>query len=154
MIKERDSLLMEREKTLNELNDKFSSVNFNVEKRRLLDLVCSNCNKSLKISDEDLGEFLNQGTTIKEYVCDNCDMINRLKVVFDDDPSVSQANIVRSERGLKYKTQPAHKLNDEELIRRLEYEGKLIDEGRSKMEPQFQFLIKYLIVLYKKNGLI
>jgi len=154
MINERDKLLEKKVQTSKKLDSEFGELNYKIEKKRIMSLKCTNCNKKLPIEKEDIEEFMNEGMTIKEYVCTNCDMRNRIKIKFDGSPREVQADIQQFEKGFKFRTRPARELTKKELINRLSYEERLIIDGRSRFTPQEQFIIRYLYLLYTENGLI
>jgi len=152
MMGERDKLLEQKKTTLEDLEGKYGQLNYDIEKKRLKELMCGNCEKKLSISDEDIEDMMHQGTTIREYVCPECDMINRVKIVFEDEPTVSQAVITVFQKGLKFRTRPPRELDEKELVHRLLFEVKMVDEAKSKMDPQFQFLVKYLDLIFDELG--
>lgn len=138
-----------KEQTL-ALEKKLSESNKEVEKERIESLVCINDDELLKITSEQAEEFMQIGTTVNNFECPVCNMINRVQVKFEENPNVGTAIITQTEVGFAYLVKRIPDLTDEELIKRVNLLNKDIKESRVKATAEMQLALKMFDFVLRK----
>jgi len=121
------------------------------ESQRIKDISCPKCGKNLGLKPED---YLKLGNLPESIECKECEIIVRVYVNYQEDPSISTADILVKNAGFVWINQLPSTWEDKHALKWVEQEVEKLMNNQSSLSPDNQKLLRVQMVTLKKQKLI
>jgi len=121
------------------------------ESQRIKDISCPKCGKNLGLKPED---YLKLGNLPESIECPECEILARVYVNYQEDPSISSADITVINAGFVWINQLPSTWEDKHAIKWVEQEVEKLMKNQSSLSPDNQKMLRVQMVTLKKQKLI
>jgi DNA-directed RNA polymerase subunit M/transcription elongation factor TFIIS len=121
------------------------------ESQRIKDISCPKCGKNLGLKPED---YLKLGNLPESIECKECGILVRVYVNYQEDPSISTADILVKNAGYVWINQLPSTWEDKHALKWVEQEVKKLMNNQSSLSPDNQKMLRVQMVTLKKQRLI
>ena len=121
------------------------------ESQRIKDISCPKCGKNLGLKPED---YLKLGNLPESIECKECGILVRVYVNYQEDPSISTADILVKNAGYVWINQLPSTWEDKHALKWVKQEVEKLMKNQSSLSPDNQKLLRVQMVTLKKQKII
>lgn len=136
------------DKEIKELENKKIQLHINEETKKIKSIKCKSCDTNLKLKPKDI---MKKGRVAKMVACPKCEMMNRVLIVYENNPEVAEGLIQITAQEYAWETLAPSNFNEKHIKKWIAEENKRIINNMSRFpRREEQILVRALDILLNK----